>query len=275
MSDILDQILRRKREEIALARPKRSEAALLAQAQANDSARGFLAALAGSIQANRAAVISEFKRRSPSKGWIAEHADPSAVAAAYQKAGASCMSVLTDEDYFGGSIDDLQTARGACQLPVLRKDFTIDSYQIVEARAIDADAILLIAAALSRSRLEELQATAVEVGLDVLVEVHNRAELDQALEANAMLIGVNNRNLRTFETDLNTTLELKQHLPEDRLLVTESGIHRTEDVKIMRDNGVHAFLVGEALMRDEHPAERYQELFGQLPASVRNESCES
>ncbi len=262
MSDILDQILRRKREEITQARPKRSEAALLAQAQANDPARGFLAALTGSVQADRAAVISEFKRRSPSKGWIAEHADPNEVATAYAKAGASCMSVLTDQDYFGGSIDDLQTARGACQLPVLRKDFTIDAYQIVEARAIDADAILLIAAALSRPQLEELQATAVEVGLDVLVEVHNRAELDQALEANAMLIGVNNRNLRTFETDLNTTLELKQHLPDDRLLVTESGIHRIEDVKMMRDNGVHAFLVGEALMRDGRPAERYQELFG-------------
>jgi len=262
MSDILDQILRRKREEIAQAKPKQSEAALLAQARSADPARGFVAALNGSVEAGRAAVISEFKRRSPSKGWIAEHADPAEVATVYQTAGASCMSVLTDRDYFGGSIDDLQSARGACRLPVLRKDFTIDAYQIVEARAIGADAILLIAAALSRPQLEELQSTAAELGLDVLVEVHDRAELDQALEANAMLIGVNNRNLRTFETDLQTTLTLKQYVPADRLLVTESGIHRAEDVAMMREHGVHTFLVGEALMREGRAAERYLELFG-------------
>ncbi|MCB1607678.1 MAG: indole-3-glycerol phosphate synthase TrpC [Xanthomonadales bacterium] len=261
MSDILDQILRRKREEVADDRRRQSEAQLLALARSQDPARGFLKALQRSVDDGRAAVISEFKRRSPSKGWINQHADPKTVAAAYQSAGASCLSVLTDRDYFGGSIEDLQQARGACALPALRKDFTVDAYQIVQARAIGADAILLIAAALSRPELEEHQRTAVELGLDVLVEVHDRAELDQALEANAQLLGVNNRNLRTFQTDLNTTLELKAHVPADRLLVTESGIHRTEDVQLMRSHGVHAFLVGEALMRDGRPAERFAELF--------------
>ncbi len=257
MSDILEQILRRKHEEVAESQRLHSEAALLSQAGEQDPPRGFLQALRSSVAAGRAAVISEFKRRSPSKGWIAEHADPAEVASAYQSAGASCLSVLTDRDYFGGSVDDLQRARGACALPVLRKDFTVDPYQIVHARAMGADAILLIAAALSRAELEALQGVAVELGLDVLVEVHDRAEL----EADAQLLGVNNRNLRTFQTDLNTTLSLKAFVPEDRLLVTESGIAEPEDVQRMRAAGVHSFLVGEALMRDGRPAQRYAELF--------------
>lgn len=262
MSDILDRILARKREEVAERRQRRGEAALLREAAAQAPGRGFRQALQASITAGRPAVIAEFKRRSPSKGWIAENADPATVAAAYARAGASCLSVLTDIDHFGGADAHLQQARDACTLPAIRKDFNVDPYQLIEARALGADAVLLIVAALDQPQLLELAACATEQGLDVLVEVHDAAELERALDAGSTLIGVNNRNLRTFETRLETTLELRQRVPADRLLVTESGIHSAADVERMRAAGVHAFLVGESLMRGGEPERVYGELFG-------------
>ena len=262
MSDILDQILARKRQEVAERRRRKSEPALLADATAQPRPRGFRNALSAAIADGRPGVIAEFKRRSPSKGWIAEQADPATVASAYARAGAACLSVLTDIDHFGGADAHLQQARSACPLPVIRKDFNVDPYQIIEARALGADAVLLIVAALNQSQLLELQACATEQQLDVLVEVHDAAELERALDAGSTLIGINNRNLRTFQTRLETTLELRQRVPADRLLVTESGIHQREDVDRMRAAGVHAFLVGESLMRGGEPERAYAQLFG-------------
>lgn len=262
MSDVLAAILRRKCDEVRERKSREPEARLLARARDEAPARGFRRALATRIEAGQAAVIAEFKRRSPSKGWIAEDADPAIVARAYADAGAACLSVLTDIDHFGGSDEHLRQARAACALPAIRKDFNIDPYQLIEARSLGADAILLIVAALSPAQLGELQQCATELGLDVLVEVHDADELDIALAGGADLVGINNRNLRTFETRLETTLELLPRVPTDRLLVTESGIHTAADVAMMRSNGVHAFLVGESLMRGGKPGEAYAALFG-------------
>ncbi len=259
--DILKKILRRKEEEIAARRARLGLDELRRRVGAADAPRGFLRALRARIGAGEAAVIAEVKKASPSKGVLREDFDPAAIAASYEKGGAACLSVLTDQDFFQGADAYLRQARAACALPVLRKDFTIDPYQVVEARALGADCILLIVAALDDARLAELLALATELGLDALVEVHDAAELERALALPAPLIGVNNRNLRTFETSLDTTLELLPRLPPDRLLVTESGIHSRDDVRHLREHGVHAFLVGEAFMKAEDPGEKLRELF--------------
>ncbi len=262
MSDILQRIVEVKREEIAAARPRRSAADLLEIARAQSAPRGFAAALRAHIGRGDAAVIAEVKKASPSKGVLREHFEPSAIAASYAKHGAACLSVLTDVSFFQGHADYLEQARAACALPVLRKDFMIDPYQIVEARAMGADCILLIAACLGDGQMGELEAAAFELGLDVLVEVHDGRELDRALRLRTPLVGVNNRNLRTFEVTLQTTLDLMAGVPADRLLVTESGILARPDVARMRAAGVHAFLVGEVFMRAPEPGVALAALFG-------------
>jgi indole-3-glycerol phosphate synthase len=258
---ILRRILERKREEVH-ARRKRDPVGSLEQRIAEQQpARGFASALQARVAATEPAVIAEIKKASPSKGLIRADFDPARIAASYQKGGASCLSVLTDIDFFQGADAYLKQARAACDLPVLRKDFTIDPYQVIEARAIGADAILLIVAALDDDQMRELAATAREVGLDVLVEVHDRAELERALELDTPLIGINNRDLHTFDTRLETTLELLPYVPGDRLAVTESGIHTGEDVALMRNHQVFGFLVGEVFMRAPEPGEKLREMF--------------
>ena len=260
-STILDKILERKREEV-IARRKRDSVGSLEQRITEQSpARGFSGALQARAAAAEPAVIAEVKKASPSKGVIRADFQPAQIAASYQAGGASCLSVLTDVDFFQGADAYLQQARQACNLPVLRKDFTVDPYQVVEARAIGADAILLIVAALDDSQMRELARTATDVGLDILVEVHDRAELERALELGTPLIGINNRDLRSFETRLETTLELLPYIPADRLVVTESGIHTAEDVALMRNHQVFGFLVGEAFMRAPEPGEKLREMF--------------
>lgn len=258
---ILRKIIARKLEEVAERRRRVSLGSLELAIGKQAPVRGFAAAVQLQVKSEHAAVIAEVKKASPSRGVIREDFQPAAIAASYQSGGASCLSVLTDVDFFQGSDEYLQQARAACALPVLRKDFTVDPYQVVEARAIGADAILLIAAALAQSQMLELAATAAEVGLDILVEVHDRAELDRALELTTPLLGINNRDLHTFETSLHTTLDLLPHMPDDRLVVTESGIHTTEHVALMQAHNVHAFLVGEAFMRAPDPGEKLKELF--------------
>ena len=253
MSDILNRIIAVKREEIAAARPRRSAADLQELAGAQSAPRGFAAAMQARVARGDAAVIAEIKKASPSKGVLREHFDPAAIAATYERHGAACLSVLTDVQFFQGHEDYLRAARAACALPVIRKDFMIDPYQVLEARAMGADCILLIVACLADSQMAELEAAAFEQGLDVLVEVHDGAELDRALHLRTPLLGINNRNLRSFEVSLDTTLGLLAQVPADRLLVTESGILVRDDVRRMRDAGVHAFLVGEAFMRAEDP----------------------
>ena len=262
MSDILDRIVAVKREEIAAARPKRSLADLHELARARTAPRGFAAALRARVARGDAAVIAEVKKASPSKGVLREHFDPAAIAASYAAHGAACLSVLTDVSFFQGHESFLVEARAACALPVLRKDFMIDPYQVVEARAMGADCILLIAACLGDGQMGELEAAAAEQGLDVLVEVHDGRELERALRLRTPLVGVNNRNLRTFEVSLQTTLGLLAGVPDDRLLVTESGILAQADVATMRAAGVHAFLVGEAFMRAPDPGVALAALFG-------------
>ena len=241
---ILRQILARKYEEVAQSAP-----------------RGFVEALRQRVEAAQPAVIAEVKKASPSQGVIRADFDPAAIARSYQSGNAACLSVLTDVDFFQGSDAYLQQARAACALPVLRKDFTVDAWQVVEARAIGADAVLLIAAALEDAQMRELASSATEYGLDVLVEVHDRAELDRALDLGLPLLGINNRDLHSFKTALDTTLNLLPHIPGDRVVVTESGIHSPEDVAVMRDAGVFSFLVGEAFMRAGEPGEKLRELF--------------
>ncbi len=262
MSDILQRILARKVEEIAERRARVSIDDLHARVAGLPDTRGFAAALEAKIEAGHAGVIAEVKKASPSKGVIRADFDPAAIARRYEAGGAACLSVLTDADFFQGHEDYLHAARAACALPVLRKDFTIDPYQVVEARAIGADAILLIAAALSDEAMLELALLAAELDLDVLVEVHDEEELERALEIPAPLIGVNNRNLRTFEVSLDTTLRLHARLPDERLLVTESGIATPDDVARLRGAGIHAFLVGEAFMRADDPGAELARLFG-------------
>lgn len=259
--DILQTILTRKHEEIQAAQAQLDLDALREIAGHASPVRGFLANLRRVIESGAPAVIAEIKKASPSKGVLREVFDPAAIARSYAAAGASCLSVLTDRDFFQGAAQYLREAREACDLPVLRKDFIIHPYQVYEARAMGADCILLIVAALDDERLRQLGAIARQLAMDVLVEVHDVDELRRALAAGAELIGVNNRNLRTFQTDLDTTLQLLPMLPDGCLVVTESGILKPEHVAHMRSHEVHAFLVGEAFMRAEDPGARLRELF--------------
>jgi indole-3-glycerol phosphate synthase len=258
--DILQTILRRKAGEVAERSARVSLDALRSQARDVAPPRGFLGALQTRVDRGDAAVIAEIKKASPSKGVLREHFDPSAIAVSYEKGGATCLSVLTDVDFFQGADVYLRQARAACALPVLRKDFVIDPYQVYEARVLGADCILLIVAALDDALLADLLGLADELHLDALVEVHDAGEMRRALATPARLIGVNNRDLRTFETRLDTTLDLKKDFPEQRLLVTESGIHTRQDVQLMRQHGVHTFLVGEAFMKAPEPGEKLAEL---------------
>ncbi|PMS20896.1 indole-3-glycerol phosphate synthase TrpC [Trinickia dabaoshanensis] len=260
MSDILDRIIAVKREEVRAAELSAPLEELRLEASSRDL-RDFVGALRAKHEAGAAAVIAEVKKASPSKGVLREHFVPADIARSYERGGAACLSVLTDVQFFQGSAAYLEAARAACNLPVLRKDFIIDPYQIVEARAMGADAILLIAAALSLTQMQELEALAHSLGLAVLVEVHDRQELTQALTLKTPLIGINNRNLRTFETSLDTTLGMLDALPDDRIVVTESGILARADVERMRANGVHTFLVGEAFMRADDPGAALSRMF--------------
>ena len=261
-TDILATILDYKREWVAARKTAVSPARLQQQARDTVPARGFYRCIRGAIDNGRAAVIAEIKKASPSKGVIRRDFDPEAIARAYADAGAVCLSVLTDEKFFQGSDSHLQQARSATELPVLRKDFIIDPYQVYEAKAIGADCILLIVAALDDIRLQELAATAADIGLDVLVEVHNREELERGLLLRTPLIGINNRNLHTFETSLETTLGLLPDVFHDRTVVTESGINSRADIELMRNRDVHAFLVGEALLRADDPGAQLRALIG-------------
>ncbi len=260
--DILQRILAVKAREIADGQKRVSAAEQRARAERAPAPRDFAAALHAKIAAGHSAVIAEIKKASPSKGLLRENFDPASIARAYEAHGAACLSVLTDEQFFLGGADNLRAARGGCGLPVLRKDFIIDPYQVTEARAMGADCILLIVAALSDAQLVSLEALALELGLAVLVEVHDAAELERALVLKTPLIGINNRNLRTFETKLETTLDLLPQVPAGRLVVTESGIHSPEHVARMRAGGVNAFLVGEAFMRAPDPGVELARLFG-------------
>jgi indole-3-glycerol phosphate synthase len=261
VSDILDRIVAVKREEIAAAKARRSEASLRGDAEARRDVRGFGRGLRDAVAAGRAAVIAEVKKASPSKGVLREHFVPAEIATSYARGGAACLSVLTDERFFQGSAAYLEQARAACALPVLRKDFIVDAYQVVEARAMGADCVLLIAACLDDVLMADLEAQALTLGMDVLVEVHDGTELDRALRLTTPLVGINNRNLRSFEVSLDTTLELLPRVPADRLLVTESGILGAADVARMRAAGVHAFLVGEAFMRADDPGAALATMF--------------
>jgi indole-3-glycerol phosphate synthase len=265
VSDILEQIVAVKRVEVAAARVRVGEAALRAQAAGQSAPRGFAAALRAKTGAGQPAVIAEIKKASPSKGVIREHFVPAEIAASYAQHGAACLSVLTDQQFFQGHADFLRQARAACALPVLRKDFMVEPYQVLEARAMGADCILLIAACLSDAQMAELEACAVELGLDVLVEVHDRDELARALRLKTPLLGINNRNLKTFAVTLDTTLGLLPRVPADRLLVTESGIGGRADVQRMRAAGVQAFLVGETFMRADDPGTALAAVFGAAP----------
>lgn len=261
MNDILSRILDTKRTEVATARQMRSESEVLREAQSRQDIRGFARAIEDKIAQGKPAVIAEIKKASPSKGVIREDFRPADIAASYAGHGAACLSVLTDVQYFQGGYDHLRQARAACSLPVLRKDFLIDPYQVIHARALGADCVLLIAAALAPDQLRELEAAATDLGMDVLVEVHEREELDAALSLDTPLIGINNRDLRTFETRLETTLSMLKDVPAGKRIVTESGILRPEDVDRMRTHGVQAFLVGEAFMRAPDPGAALHELF--------------
>ena len=261
MSDILHTILARKADEIAERRTRMPLSELKARVADAPPVRGFADALHASIAMGEAAVIAEVKKASPSKGVIRPDFHPADIAVSYEFGGASCLSVLTDIDFFQGADAYLMQAREACTLPVLRKDFTIDPYQVYEARVLGADCILLIVAALDDAQLVELSDLAMQLGMDVLVEVHDIDELERALQVPVPLIGINNRNLRTFDVSLDTTLSMKDAVPRDRLLVTESGILVTEDVQRMRDAGIHAFLVGETFMRADEPGEALRQLF--------------
>ncbi|MCW5623729.1 MAG: indole-3-glycerol phosphate synthase TrpC [Burkholderiales bacterium] len=261
MGDILDRILAVKRDEVDAARRQRSLSATMQAAAEQPPARDFVGALQAKVAAGAAAVIAEIKKASPSKGLLRADFDPPEIARSYACHGAACLSVLTDEQFFQGAPAYLQAARAACDLPVLRKDFMIDPYQVFEARAWGADCILLIVAALDQGRMHELEAAAAEAGLAVLVEVHDGAELDRALDLKTPLLGINNRNLRTFDTTLDTTLALLDRVPPGKQVITESGIHTPDDVGRMRRHGVHAFLVGEAFMRAPDPGAELARLF--------------
>jgi indole-3-glycerol phosphate synthase len=261
MSDILNRIVATKREEVAAAVARRSLASLRAAAEARRDQRDFVGALRARIAMGGAAVIAEVKKASPSKGVLREQFDPAEIAGSYARHGAAALSVLTDELYFQGSSAYLEQGRAACNLPVLRKDFIIDPYQVVQARAMGADCVLLIVACLEDAQMVELEALAHSMGMAVLVEVHDGEELDRALKLSTPLVGINNRNLRSFEVSLETTLSLQSRVPADRVLVTESGILSRADVERLRSAQVNAFLVGEAFMRAEDPGRALAELF--------------
>ena len=258
---VLEKIVARKFEEVAARSARLSLAELEAQAVKADPVRGFAQALISRAERREPAVIAEIKKASPSKGVIREHFVPAEIAKSYEQGGAACLSVLTDIDFFQGADQYLVDARNACALPVIRKDFMVDPYQIVEARALGADCVLLIVACLGDAQMQELAVTAKGLGMDVLVEVHDQAELERALVIDTPLIGINNRNLHTFEVSLDTTLELQNQVPSDRLLVTESGILNRADVELMQINNIHSFLVGETFMRAEDPGAELKRLF--------------
>jgi indole-3-glycerol phosphate synthase len=260
-SDILQKILAKKVEEIASRKQRMSISDLEDIAQGVERPRGFYKALQAKVSAKKPGVIAEIKKASPSKGVIRENFQPITIGLDYAMNGATCLSVLTDKEFFQGAEANLQMVRERCPLPIIRKDFMIDPYQIYESRALGADCILLIVAALGDAQMHELSDTATKLGMDVLVEVHDADELQRALTLDTKLIGINNRNLRTFDTALQTTLDLKSAVPTDRIVITESGIHTQEDVQLMLDNGIYAFLVGESFMRAESPGQKMRELF--------------
>ena len=261
MPDILSNILASKRSEIALRAKRRPLSELRRKCENLSGPRGFERAIHKQVSIGRPAIISEIKKASPSKGVIRKNFNPAEIARDYAEHGATCLSVLTDKPYFQGHDDYLGAARAACSLPAVRKDFIIDPYQVYESRVIGADAILLIVAALDDRRMQDLTRLAQSLDLDVLVEVHNQNELDRALALPCRLLGINNRNLRTFKTSLDTTLDLLPGIPADRIVVTESGILHPKDVALMRSHHVNAFLVGEAFMRAQSPGEKLQQLF--------------
>lgn len=258
---VLKKILARKEQEVADRKAKVSIEQLKAQLKSASAPRGFAEALQSKISAGDSAVIAEIKKASPSKGVIRENFDPIEIAKSYERGGAACLSVLTDVDFFQGADQYLKDARAACNLPVIRKDFIIDEYQLYESRVLGADCVLLIVSALSPAALKSLHATALSLGLDVLVEVHDQQELDIALAVDNPMIGINNRNLHTFEVSLDNTFKLLDQIPRNRIVITESGIHSGDDVRVMRDNNVHAFLVGEAFMRSEDPGLQLKRFF--------------
>jgi indole-3-glycerol phosphate synthase len=261
MSDVLDKIVAVKHQEVAAASKRKSLDVVRADAESRVLTRDFVGAIRNKIAAGRPAVIAEVKKASPSKGVLREDFIPADIAQSYAEYGAACLSVLTDVQFFQGSVDYLKQARASCQLPVLRKDFMVDAYQIYESRAMGADAILLIAACLDDVQMRDFEAIAFGLDMAVLVEVHDKAELERALKLKTPLVGINNRNLKTFEVSLDTTLAMKSMIPAQRLLVTESGIHNREDVLRMGAAGVNAFLVGEAFMRAKEPGEALAALF--------------
>jgi indole-3-glycerol phosphate synthase len=259
--DILKKILDKKLEEIANRKQRMSVADLEDIAQGIEKPRGFYKALQHKVSAQKPAIIAEIKKASPSQGVIRENFEPITIGLDYAMNGAACLSVLTDKDFFQGAEAYLSMVRQRCPLPVIRKDFMIDPYQIYETRALGADCILLIVAALGDGQMQELSDTATNLGLDVLVESHDAEELERALKLDTKLIGINNRNLRTFETSLQTTLDLKAMIPPDKIVITESGIHSHDDVQLMLNNDIYAFLVGESFMRAESPGQKMRELF--------------
>ena len=261
MTDILNKIIATKVVEVAAAKANISPEAIKQAALAATAPRDFTGSIRAKIAQKQAAVIAEIKKASPSKGIIRADFQPAEIAKSYETGGAACLSVLTDVEYFQGSADYLKAARAACNLPVLRKDFMIDAYQVYEARAMGADCILLIAAAIDLAKMRELETVAHQLGMAVLVEVHNGEELDLALQLTTPLLGINNRNLRTFEVTLQTTLDLLARIPKDKIVVTESGIFTTDDVALMRKNNVHTFLVGEAFMRQPEPGAELAKVF--------------
>jgi indole-3-glycerol phosphate synthase len=261
MANILDTIIATKFEEIKESQKIKSLHQLKDEIKSASQPRGFIKAIEIQLLKNKAAVIAEIKKASPSKGVIRENFNPKEIAISYEKGGATCLSVLTDQKYFQGHTNYLKEARAACSLPVLRKDFMVDPYQIYEARMMGADCILLIVAALSFDLMKELEAMAHALDMDVLVEVHNQAELDLALQLKTPLLGINNRNLKTFDVSLTTTLDLIKNISADKIIVTESGIFTSDDVKLMQDHHVNTFLIGEAFMRESDPGQSLKNLF--------------
>lgn len=259
--DILIKILNRKQQEIAESKRLISTSALKTSLSNASECRGFINAIVSKHTSKQPAVIAEIKKASPSKGLLREHFVPADIARSYQQGGATCLSILTDVDFFQGSAAYLREARAACELPVIRKDFIIDPYQVYEARAMGADCILLIMSVLNDMKLNQLYSLATALGMDVLIEVHDEEELLRSLPLGAELVGINNRNLRTFETSLHTTIDLLHQIPEGRIVVTESGIHKSDDIRLMRENSVNAFLVGEAFMRADDPGAELNKLF--------------
>ena len=260
-SDVLDKIMAHKAQEVAHAKRQVSLADVAGQADDTPDCLGFASALQRSLADGRSAIIAEVKKASPSKGVIRTDFQPRLIAESYEKYGASCLSVLTDAEFFQGSVDYFAQAREACTLPMLRKDFMLDEYQVYEAKAMQADCILLIVAALEDGLMQDLAGRAQELGMDVLVEVHNAHQLERGLRLNMPMIGINNRDLRDFSTSLNTTIDLLESIPDDVVVITESGIHSADDIALMREHKVNSFLVGEAFMRADEPGRRMAELF--------------